>query len=108
MPGVFVPWRGSLGLGEGEHSDLVSVGIQLTFFSFLNLFVFCFSKTELGNRTCSISSFPLDKAEFTTCSYRSSTWDVQQPLAGRAAGRTGKSCPDEVSASAVVATQRLS
>lgn len=70
MPGVFVPRHGSLGLGEGKHSDLVSVGIQLTFF-FLSEFVrVCFSKTELGNRTCSISSFPLDKTEFTTGSYR--------------------------------------
>lgn len=44
MPGVFVPRHRSLGLGEGKHSDLVSVGIQLTFFSFLNLFVFAFLK----------------------------------------------------------------
>lgn len=32
MPGVFVLWHRSLGLGEGEHFDLVSVDIQLTFF----------------------------------------------------------------------------
>lgn len=80
MPGVFILWHRSLGLGEGGHFDLVSVLILQHFFSFLNLFVFSFPKTELGNRMYSILSFPLDKAELTKWGYQKSVRDTQWKL----------------------------